>query len=74
MSHLQMRFWDITFETKYYGLVHKPLSPQDKVVYTNPSIDSIVDVHAKPRKAVDEIVNCEEVKDAERTIKKWLEL
>ncbi|MCW3999746.1 MAG: Cfr10I/Bse634I family restriction endonuclease [Candidatus Bathyarchaeota archaeon] len=73
ISHLQMRFWDITFDTKYYGLVHKPLSSQDKIVYTNPSIDSIVDVHAKPRKAVDEIIACEEVSDAQEIIKKWIE-
>ena len=74
MSHLQMRFWDISFETQYYGLVHNPLSPQDRIVYTNPSIDSIVDVHAKPRKAVDDIAECEKVEDAEIKIKNWLRL
>lgn len=72
VAHLRTRFWMPSLEARYYGLVSKPMSDQDKKVFTNPSIDTIIDVRSQPRKAVDEAITCRTVSEAESTIKKWL--
>jgi len=72
VAHLRTRFWKHDLEALYYGLISEPISDQDKIVFTNPSIDTIVDVRSKPRKAVDEAVACETISKAEKTIKRWL--
>lgn len=72
VAHLGTRFWDRGLEVRYYGLINEPLSEPDKVVFTNPSIDTIIDVRSEPRKAVDEIIACKTVSETEDTIKKWI--
>ena len=72
IAHLMLRYWDKSFETKYYGLTHKPISSGDAVVFSNPSIDSLISVWVEPRMAVDEIVSCTDVSDVERVLDQWL--
>ena len=72
VSHLQGRYWDSSYAIKYYGLVHQPMSKPDREVFLNPSIDSITDVHAIPRKAVDEMVQVDTVEQTEEKVKSWV--
>lgn len=55
IAHLQVRFWDVSFETKYYAIVANKVGVEDRRVLTAPATHSIVDVHTPPIKAVDEI-------------------
>jgi hypothetical protein len=72
VAHIQARYWDSSYVMKYYGLVHQPMSAPDREVYLNPSIDSITDVHATPRKAVDEMVQVDTVEDTKAQIRRWV--
>ena len=73
VKHLRTVFVDRNYVVPYYGMVSQvELSDKDKVVFTNPTIDSITDVDGEPRRAVDEIVTCETVRQARNEITEWL--
>lgn len=72
MSHLKQRFWDRNYEIKYYGIVNEPVTDSDAMVLTNPSIDSLTSVYVEPRKAVDEVKDCETIDSLRACIKDWV--
>lgn len=73
VSHLHNRYWDISFSTRYYGLVNDPLSEADIVVLSNPSIDSVISVYVEPRRAVDEVVQCNTLAQTRLAFGRWIE-
>lgn len=68
IAHLQVRFWDVSFETKYYTVVANKVGPEDRRALTAPATHSIVDVHTPPIKAVDEIFEVRSTQDIIATL------
>ena len=73
IAHLQVRYWDIDFETNYYAVVANHVSEADRRVLSAPAIHSIVDVHAPPVKAIDAIYEVRSTEDMESCIRKMVE-
>jgi hypothetical protein len=59
-----------SYAPSYYGIVPVPIGPMDRIVFTNPTIDSLL--QKDPVKAVDQIQVCGTVKEAQTTITDWL--
>ncbi len=73
VSHLHSRYWDSSFSARYYGVVNDTLSNEDKIVLSNPSIDSVISVYVQPRRAVDEIVQCDTLARVRKIFGRWIE-
>lgn len=73
IAHLQVRYWDIDFNTDYYAVVANDVSNADRRVLSAPAIHSIVDVHTPPVKAIDEIYEVRSTQDMEHCVKKMVE-
>jgi hypothetical protein len=73
VSHLHSRYWDTSYSARYYGIVNDPLSEQDEIVLSNPSIDSVISVYVEPRRAVDEIVQRATLVQVRQVFSRWIE-
>ncbi len=73
IAHLQVRYWDIDFNTNYYAVVANEVSSSDRRVLSAPAIHSIVDVHTPPVKAIDAIYEVRSTEDMESCIKNMIE-
>lgn len=73
IAHLQVRYWDISFQTNYYAVVANGVSDSDRSVLSAPAIHSIVDVHTPPVKAIDEIYEVRSTDDIKNCIGMMIE-
>lgn len=70
IAHLQVRFWDTSFQTNYYAIVASRVSIDDREVLSAPATHSIIDVHALPVKAIDNIFEVNSTEDLEQCMQK----
>jgi len=63
-------FGDPSYRPSYYGIVPVPIGERGVTVFTNPTIDSLLE--KEPVRAVDEISTCKTVEEAENKIMGWL--
>lgn len=55
IAHLQTRYWDTTFETKFYGAVTEKVSENDQEIFRTAATHSIVNVFSPSVRAVDAV-------------------
>lgn len=68
IAHLQTRYWDTSFETKFYGAVTDNVSEQDHEIFKTAATHSIVNVFSPSVKAVDKVYHIPTTDDAEKMI------
>lgn len=69
-----MRFWDTSFDTRYYAVVANKVSSEDRTVLTAPATHSIIDVHTPPIKAIDDIYEVKTTYDIANCVNKMIDL
>jgi len=74
IAHLQVRYWDISFNTNYYAVVANDVSKSDRIVLSAPAVHSIVDVHTNPVKAIDEIYEVRSTEDIKKCFEKIISI
>lgn len=73
IGHLQVRFWDTSFQTKFYIMCAGRVSDQDRNIMRSPATHSITDVHAQVIPAIDEIFEVHSTYEVEDLVKRLIE-
>lgn len=74
IAHLQTRYWDTSFETKFYGAVTDNVSEQDHEIFKTAATHSIVNVFSPSVKAVDKVYHVPTTADVEKMINEILDI
>ncbi|KKW38318.1 MAG: BsrFI restriction endonuclease [Candidatus Peribacteria bacterium GW2011_GWB1_54_5] len=70
IAHLQTRYWDTSFETKFYGAVTDNVSDNDHEIFRTAATHSIVNVFSPSVRAVDKVYHVPTTNDVNDMIKK----
>lgn len=69
IAHLQTRFWDTTFETRFYGAVTEGVGENDHEIFRTAATHSIVNVFSPSVRAVDKVYHIPTTNDVNHMIK-----
>lgn len=70
IAHLQTRYWDTSFETKFYGAVTENVSENDHEIFRTAATHSIVNVFSPSVRAVDKVYHIPTTDDVNDMIEK----
>lgn len=68
IAHLQTRFWDTSFKTKFYGAVTENVSENDHKIFRTAATHSIVNVFSPSVRAVDKVYHIPTTNDVDDMI------